>query len=458
VKSVLAVIALLVVSPQATLCMRAQAKDQTSKVPSINLPNVKRDYLLNGLQIIVIPQPGSGSVKFVLRINSGALFDLAGKGGMAYLTAGMLLRGGAGYTASNVREMAETLNLRIDATADWDSTDIAIAGPADSIESIFDLLSRLVVTPTFDPREFEALKSAHIAALKNQTQDDAEYVRQKACEMLFGSHPFGHPVHGTVESVSRIERNDLLYYHKRFYLANNAELLVTGDVTAEQVFHLARPKLGLWKKGELVPPTFRPPDQASARQVAAFDRPAARLAHAAIALMGFSRRASDYYAARVMSEVLTGTNAKLGPALGATIQTRVEPHMIASPLLIEIESPPDRIAAVIEATIQAINRIKAGQISLEQVNNAKQQLASSFNERVNSAEGLAGILLDIELYGLGRDYLLHYLQWLDAITLDEVTRAAQKYLPLQSAVIAVAAPAAQVEGALKKVGSVTVLK
>jgi zinc protease len=445
----------LVISPQTTFCMRSQVKTQTkpeNKAPGINLPNVKRDYLLNGLQMIVIPQPGSGSVKFTLRINSGALFDLMGKGGLAYLTAGMLLRGG------NVKEIAETLGLSLKTTADWDSTDIVITGPADAIGDIFDLLSRLVVTPSFDPKELEALKSAHIAALKKEAQEDAEYVRQKACETLFGSHPFGHPVRGTVESVSRIEKSDLLYYHKRFYLANNAELLVTGDVTAEQVFQRARPKLGLWKKGELVPPTFRPPDLASTRQVVAIDRPAARKAHATIAMMGFSRRASDYYAALVMSELLKQMNEHMGTALGAIIQTRVEPHMIASPLLIEIESPPDRIAATIEATHQQVNRIKAGQISLEQVNSAKQRLASSFNERINAVDGLATLLLDIELYGLGRDYLFHYLEWLNAVTLDEVIWAAQKYLPLQSAVIAVAAPAAQVEGDLKKVGTVTVLK
>ena len=61
------------------------------------LPIVKRDSLLNGLQLIVLEQEGTGSVSARLRINSGALFDLAGKGGMADVTAGMLLKGGGGF-------------------------------------------------------------------------------------------------------------------------------------------------------------------------------------------------------------------------------------------------------------------------------------------------------------------------------------------------------------------------
>ena len=81
------------------------------------LPIVKRDSLLNGLQLIVLEQPGTGSVSTRLRINSGALFDLAGKGGLADLTAGMLLKGGGVFDAKGINDIVErsgfTINISV---------------------------------------------------------------------------------------------------------------------------------------------------------------------------------------------------------------------------------------------------------------------------------------------------------------------------------------------------------
>jgi zinc protease len=121
------------------------------------LPIVKRDSLLNGLHLITLEQQGTGSVAAHLRINSGALFDLAGKGGLANLTAEMLLKGCGGLSAKNVADTVEQLGLTVSVTAGWDSTDIVMSGPAESLEAIFDLLGKLLISPSFDQKEVDLL-------------------------------------------------------------------------------------------------------------------------------------------------------------------------------------------------------------------------------------------------------------------------------------------------------------
>ncbi|HXU08591.1 MAG TPA: hypothetical protein VN743_06310, partial [Blastocatellia bacterium] len=116
---------LVEIFPNLCTCAFAQGS-------SFVLPVVKRDSLLNGLQLITIEQPKTGSVSAHLRINSGALFDLSGKGGLADLTAGMLLRGGGGLNAKAVSDTVEQLALTVRVTTGWDSTDIIINGPSDT--------------------------------------------------------------------------------------------------------------------------------------------------------------------------------------------------------------------------------------------------------------------------------------------------------------------------------------
>lgn len=404
-------------------------------------------------------QQGTGTVTARLRINSGAMFDLAGKGGMAGLTAEMALKGGMGLTAKNVLETTEQFGLTLTASARWDMTEFAISGPADSLDSIFDLFNRLVVNPSFDQKEFDALKAQRIATAKSQQFDDAESVKKKGIETVFGSHPFGRPAHGTAESLAQIKRDDLTYFHKRFYLANNAALMVTGDASAEQVTQLARSRLGSWKKGEVVPATFRPPDAPVASKLFIIDRPDATTSRAVLAQIGPSRRADDYFAAVIMAEVLSQANVKLATGeAGATVETELDPRSLPGPMLIKIKAATDDLSGIIQASLDQMTRLQSSQPAIEQVEAAKARLISQVSEQLKTTDGVADFMLDIETYRLGRDYLINFAERVNAVTPGDVQRAAQTYLKPQTAVTVIAGPAGKLEPAMKKLGVVTVLR
>lgn len=431
----------------------------TKQVSPFVLPIAKRDSLLNGLQLITMQQPGTGTVTARLRINSGAMFDLAGKGGLAGLTAEMALKGGTGLTAKNVSDTVEQFGLTLTSSTGWDMTEFAISGPADSLDSIFDLFNRLVVNPSFDQKEFDALKAQRIATAKAQQFDDAEAVKRKGIEAVFGSHPFGRPALGTAETIAQIKREDLPSFHKRFYLANNAALMVTGDASAEQVTQLARSRLGSWKKGEVVPASFRPPDVPAAPRLFIIDRPDSTTARAVLAQIGPSRRAEDYFAAVIMGEVLSQANAKLAPgSAGATVETEIDPRSLPGPVLVKIKAATDDLPGLIQASFDQMTRLQSSQPAIEQVEAAKSLLISQLGEQLKTTDGVATVMLDIETYRLGRDYLINFAERVNAVTPGDVQRAAQNYLKPQTAVTVIAGPASKLEPAMKKLGTVTILR
>ncbi|HVG22357.1 MAG TPA: pitrilysin family protein [Blastocatellia bacterium] len=423
------------------------------------LPILKRDSLLNGLQLIVMEQKGTGVVSAHLRLNNGAMFDLAGKGGLADITAGMLLKGGGGLSAKNISDTVEQLGLSVSVTVGWDATDIVFSGPADTLDTIFDLLGRLIITPGFDQKELDALKSQRVAALKGEQGDDGELVRRKALEAVFQTHPFGRPLRGTAESVALITRQDLSYYHSKFYTANNAGLIVSGDASAEQVTRLARSRLGSWKKGEKVPASFRPPESHQSRRILIIDRPGSASSLAAIAQPGLSRRAGDYFAAMVMSDLLNRMNSEAAAKDPATsFEVENEPRWLDGPLIVKIKSAPGQLGSAINAAIEAMSALQSNAPAIEQVEAAKSRLIASMADRLRTAESTASVILEIETYGLGRDYLLNYAGRVNAITPQDVQRAAQNYLKPQAVAVAIAGPAGQIEEPLRKLGTVTVLR
>ena len=423
------------------------------------LPTVKRDSLLNGLQLVVLEQRGTGTVSVRLRVNSGAMFDLVDKGGLADLTAGMLLKGGAGYDAKGVVAAVEQLGLSVNVTVGWDSTDLTVSGPAEALDAIFDLLGRLVVTPAFDQKEFDALKAERIAALKADSANVESSLKRRAVEAVFGAHPFGRPVRGTAESVAKIIRADLSFYHKRYYLANNSILVITGDATPEDVTRLARSRLGSWKKGEKIAATFRAPDPQTARKVLILDSQDSQVSQATISQIGVSRRAADYYAAMILGEVLNQSGATLAnPESGAGIQTEMDGRYLAGPLFLNVKSSPSGITPAIESALAMITRLQEGAPTIEQVEAAKNRAIATFTERLRTKEGAAEVILDIELYGLGRDYMINFADRVRAVTPADVLQAAKTYLRPQSVAIVVHGPASQLEAPLKKIGAVTVVR
>ena len=423
------------------------------------LPIVKRDSLLNGLHLITLEQQRTGSVAAHLRINSGALFDLAGKGGLANLTAEMLLKGCGGLSAKNVADTVEQLGLTIGVTAGWDSTDIVMGGPAESLEAIFDLLGKLLISPTFDQKEVDLLKVARVAALNKEGLNESVAVRRKALEAVFGSHPFGRPAHGTPESMGQITRLDLVYFHNRFYIANNSELTVSGDVTAEQVTRLARSKLGAWKKGEKIPPTFKSQEAQPGRRVYILDRGEEQPALAEIAQPGLSRRAEDYFAAVIMADVLGQQVSKITAVhAGTTVGTDLEARLLAGPLIVSIKSDPSDLTGDLDVLLDTMTAMQVNPPASERVESAKARLIASMAERLKTPAGAAEVILDIETFGLGRDYVINFANRVNSITLADVQRAAQTYLKPQSVAIVVAGSAGRFESPMKKIGTVAVLK
>jgi zinc protease len=417
----------------------------------ITYPIVKRDSLLNGLQFITLEKPGTGSVSLRVRVGSGALFDLAGKGGLSYLTAGMLLKGGGGLTAKNVEDTVEQSGLTVKVNVSWDATDIEIGGPVDAVETMFDLLGRLVITPTFDQKELDALIAQSGATLKSETANETEALRRKACEAVFGSHPFGRPVHGTAESLKLIGKQDLLYYHRKFYLANNALLIVAGDVTAETVTKLSRSKLGAWKKGDKVAPMFRPPEAQTARRILVYDKPDSTASQAIIGQIGVSRRSQDYFAAMVLSEIL---RAGLSKQQADTFTLDFEPRTIEGILFVRVKPTNGNLISSIEQVQGLLSSLQTSVPTTEQVETAKALLIAKFAEQLKSNP--ADVLFDVELYNLGRDYLITYADRVNLITPAEVQQAAQKYLKPQTVAIVIAGSAKAMEGDLKKLGNVTI--
>lgn len=262
-------------------------------------PEPIREHLLNGLTVLFWQRPGDQSVFIKLRIESGAAFDLAGKGGT------MVLLGDVLFPDPVTREyVSEQLGGRLDVTTNHDSIDVTISGRANELERIVDFLRGALVTPQITLENVTKIREARLKQLSERPNSAAETADHEVAVRLFGAYPYGHPPTGTFETVSKIDRPDLMFARERFLNANDATMVVIGDVDKLRLMRTLRQLLGPWQKGtRTVPATFRQPNPPDAR-VLIINQPGANRAEFRLAVRGVARSDRDAAAASLLALIV----------------------------------------------------------------------------------------------------------------------------------------------------------
>src|SRR6185436_12576240 len=123
------------------------------------------------------------------------------------------------------------------------------------------------------------------------------------------------------------------------------------------------------------------------------------------------------------------------------VDTGFEARLLPGPLVVSIKSAAPDLAGDVDSVLDLMARLQSTPLANDVVESAKARLIVAMAERLNSNEGAAEVILDIETYGLGRDYLVRYADRINAITPADVEAAARAYLKPQAVTIVIAGPA-----------------
>jgi predicted Zn-dependent peptidase len=360
-------------------------------------PEPVREHLLNGLTVLFAQRPGDPNVLIKLRVESGAAFDLAGKGGT------MALLGDVLFPDPVTREyVSEQLGGRLEVSTNHDAIDVTISGRANELERIVDFLRGAMVTPQITPENVIKIRETRLKQLSELANSASENADREIAARLFGNYPYGHSPRGTVESVSRIERPDLMFARERFLNANDATIVVIGGVDKGRVMRALRQLLGPWQQGNrTVPATFRQPNPPDAR-VLVIDQPGAGTAEVRLAVRGLARSDRDAEAASLLALIVRDRLRASSQELG-TAFARHEAHDLPGMFVWGASVPNTSAAKAVTSARDVISSLaKTGPTAIE-FEHARAEMFAEIS-RQNSQEDLAEVTADnwllMELYKL----------------------------------------------------------
>src|ERR1700754_1982921 len=237
------------VSHSTALAQTAQATPPPPSQPrSVTVPKPAEETLPNGLRVIVIERRESPLISAQVLIKNGGEVDPAELAGLADLTASLLTKGTQSRDATKIAQEIESLGGSLDSGARWDSSYAQVGVMSTKIPQAMEILADVVRRPTFKSEEVERLRQQYLDNLTLALGDPGSIARFVAARVVFGDSPYGHPLGGTTESLTRITPADIAKMHSRYYRPDNAIVVIGGDIAAKDGFALATKYFGDWSK------------------------------------------------------------------------------------------------------------------------------------------------------------------------------------------------------------------
>jgi zinc protease len=367
-----------------------------ASVPAQVSSGPQRAQLLNGLRILMWPRPAEQDVLIKLRVHSGAAFDLAGKAGTMALLGDIL------FPDPTTREyFTEEMQGRLNVTTDYDSITITMQGRAREFEQIVEILRTALVTTQLTPEIVARVREGRIKVIRESSISPAMLADRAIATRLFGDFPYGHPYVGTVESLARVDRADLLSARERFLNPNNSTLVIIGGVQPNRAMRALRQLLGGWRKSDqIVPSTFQQPATPDLRTLI-INAPADQSVEVRLAVRGFARQDQDATAATLLAMVARRRWVQLLPDL-ARNPAFVRHDAFAMPGMFVMGVSVDNLLAgkAIATAREVAKSLLTSPLSAAELDEAKSEAAASANKELTKPDGLADAWLDVDTYGL----------------------------------------------------------
>jgi zinc protease len=434
----------------------------TATAQEIKLPSIQKTTLDNGLKVIVIEQHELPIVAFRLVLKSGSTYDPAGKAGLADLTAGLLRKGTKTRNATQIAEEIDFVGGSLGAGADRDATFASCRVLSKYFDTGLGLLADIILNPTFQEDEIERLRKQTLAAIKQQKDDPGNVAEEKFREFVFGDYPYGQPQEGTEESIITLTRDDIVNFHRKYYVPNNAVLAVVGDVKYADVIKKVKAKFSQWSGTPIAPPSIVEPPSITGHQILLVDKPDLTQTYIKVGHFGIDRKSPDYFPVRVMNYILGGggfasrlmdeVRAKRGLTYG--VYSNFDSYKLKGAFEITTFTQNDSTAPAVLAIIDEIKKMRAQEVTDKELSETKSFYSGYFPLQFETPEQIATQILNVEIYDLGEDYIPNFVKNINAVTKEDILRVAQKYLDPDNIKLVVVSKADAVKPALESIGTV----
>ena len=427
---------------------------QPGPAPVIQLGEPERFTLKNGLTVLIVENNKLPRAAVSLSLDNAPIAE-GELAGVSSMTAALLGKGSTTIDKDSFNEEVDFMG----ATINFGSQSASASSLSRYFGRVLELMADAALHPNFIQDEFDKERDIVLDGIKSNEKSVTTAARRVENLLAYGKdHPYGEFV--SKESVERVSLADVDAFYKRYFLPNNAYLVIVGDVDAGDLKKQVKKLFGKWKKGDLSTDAVPEVSNVSSTQIDFVNMPNAVQTEVSVQnTVSLRKKDADYFPLLIANGILGGggearlfLNLREDKGYTYGSYSRMGNNKYTASRFRASASVRNAVvdSAVVELLYE-IDRMKKEVVSDEELNRAKAKYVGSFVRAVEQPSTVAAYALEIETENLTDDFYTTYLESINNVTKEDIQRVAQKYFLVDQARVVVTGKASEILDNLEKV-------
>jgi zinc protease len=422
--------------------------DVASPAHPMTSASVRQTYLANGLKVLVNPIHAAPLVSVWCWYRVGSRDEGPGRTGVSHWVEHMNFKGTKNIPRDQMKGLVERFGGMWNGYTWIDQTTYLETAGRDALDQMLFIEAERMSNGLYEPEDCESERTVIISELQGGENDPDQLLDQEVTATAFRAHPYRHPTIGWLPDLRSMTRDDLYGHYRRFYVPNNATLVVAGDVDTEDVLQRVETKFGA------IPAAAEParvitaePAQLGERRVV-LERPGTT-AYLKMAWHAPAATDPDFFPMLLLDAVLTGAKGVnlwssfrgAPPQRKARLYTGLVERGLASsvsgallptmqPFLYTISLTAMEgvsLSTLEAATSELIDGVRANGVDEHEATRARRQLRARIVFETDSVTNIAHQLGYFETVA-GPGFLAELRARIDAVAVDQISDVARRLL------------------------------
>ena len=424
--------------------------------PEIKFGTPKTFKLKNGIQVLVVEDDKLPVVTYSLRIDRNPILD-GEKVGVSTLLSAMLGNGTTTIPKDEFNEEVEFLGASVSVTFSGGSANTLTKNNS----RVLELWSDAIINPLLTEEEFDKEKAKLLESLKADINNIDAISSRVSSALSYGkNHPYGEFT--TEQSIENVTFKDVIEYHEKYNIPNNAYIVVVGDVKAKELKAVLKEKFEPWKKGKLpVNPEPVYTENVGLTEINFIDVPSATQSTVIFTNnTPLKQTDEDYFAALLANQVLGGGSEGYlfknlrddnGWTYGAYSGLGSNRYGV-SRFTAEAKVRNAVTDSTVTEIVKEISRIRTENVDPQRLKDVKAAYLGNFIFSTERASTVANFALGQKLNNLPDDYYETFIENINKVTAQDLKKAANKYFKLGNTRIIIVGRGSDVVSGLEEIG------
>ena len=370
------------------------------------------------------------SVSFSFR--GGSSMDFPEKNGISNLMTSLMDEGTSKLTSSDFKNQMKLNGMRLNFSSQKDKIDGTFQIIEPQLEQGFELFYQALNHPRFDEGDIERVKNQIISSIKLDQSDLSTLASNKFNQFFFNEHNFSKNVKGSINSISNIDRYDLISFHKNAFQKNNIIIGVAGNIKKKKITELIEKVFGNLENSEKIPKVKKFIGLAKGEKIYNMKTPQTSVL---FGHPGLARNNENFFALRIANYIFGGggfqsrlyKNVREKKGLVYSIYSYLLSYDNDGVIVGGFQTRNKSVYQTIKNVKNEWKTLQSNGISRKEFENAKAYFKGSFTRNFTSTISIARLLQIVQYYDLGEDYFKKRDEIINNLDLKKVNQVISKF-------------------------------